>query len=350
MIRARLTTPHPQQGMALVEIMISITIGLILIAGVIQLFVSNKATYTLTEGQARVQENARFTMSILSRDLRMAGNAGCTNSNMLSYDTAGASVIPVENIVDNPPAFSVVNPETFITGINDAGVNALPGIVPGTDAITIQRASEASSQLAETMADKSADIQLIANAGQWQEDDILFISDCRHATIFRATGVAVDNVSGVVTIAHAVGAGGNTAIFPKMYEPDARVMTFVRNTYYIADTGRVNQAGEPIHSLYFRPNGGAPVELAEGVSDMQITYGENTNGGATATADTYVDADGVTNWRDVVSIRIALLVDSVENVAGQQQTYTFEGNEVIPNDRRLRRSFTTTISQRNRTS
>ena len=81
---------------------------------------------------------------------------------------------------------------------------------------------------------------------------------------------------------------------------------------------------------------------------MQIRYGEDTTNGDRA-ADVYHTADQVADWENVVSVRIDLLVQSVEDgITSQSQTYTFNGATVTPTDRRLRQAFSTVIALRNR--
>ncbi|MEE9358350.1 MAG: hypothetical protein V3U62_08730, partial [Sedimenticolaceae bacterium] len=71
------TTNHKQVGAGLVEIMVAIAIGLFLVAGIGQIFVSSKQTYRVTEASSRLQENGRFAMIIMAEDIRMAGFRGC---------------------------------------------------------------------------------------------------------------------------------------------------------------------------------------------------------------------------------------------------------------------------------
>lgn len=66
-----------QRGFSLVELMVAVTIGLIILAAVSGIFVTSKSTYNTTDSLARLQENARFAVHYLSRDIRMAGFAGC---------------------------------------------------------------------------------------------------------------------------------------------------------------------------------------------------------------------------------------------------------------------------------
>ncbi len=64
-----------QAGLSLVELMIALVLGLFIIAAVIQVFSSSRLTYSMSDGLARAQENARFAMEIVNRDLRMSGGS-----------------------------------------------------------------------------------------------------------------------------------------------------------------------------------------------------------------------------------------------------------------------------------
>lgn len=66
-----------QHGMTLIEIMISLLIGAFLIGGILQIFISTRQTYRLQENLSRMQENGRFALEFLARDIRMAGYWGC---------------------------------------------------------------------------------------------------------------------------------------------------------------------------------------------------------------------------------------------------------------------------------
>ncbi|MEI6707183.1 MAG: PilW family protein [Methylococcales bacterium] len=62
-----------QRGFTLIELMIAMLIGVFLMAGVIQIFLSAKQAYRLQENLSRLQENGRFAMDIITKDIRMAG-------------------------------------------------------------------------------------------------------------------------------------------------------------------------------------------------------------------------------------------------------------------------------------
>ncbi len=61
------------QGVTLVELMISMAISLILMLGVVSMYITSKRGFALQEGMAEQQENGRFAIEILTKDLRMAG-------------------------------------------------------------------------------------------------------------------------------------------------------------------------------------------------------------------------------------------------------------------------------------
>ncbi len=62
-----------QRGLSLVELMVALVISLFLTAGVIQLFIGSKQTYRLYDALSRIQENGRFALQAMARDIRMAG-------------------------------------------------------------------------------------------------------------------------------------------------------------------------------------------------------------------------------------------------------------------------------------
>src|SRR5690606_22083074 len=90
-------------------------------------------------------------------------------------------------------------------------------------------------------------------------------------------------------------------------------------------------------------------ELAEGVENLQLLYGEDLDGDASP--DDFRNASAVTSWDNVVALRVALLVASLRGRLAESDPRTFAllDETVGPfNDGRLRRVVTTTIALRNR--
>ncbi len=78
-----------QMGMTLIEIMIAMGIGLFLIAGVVQLLVTTRQSYNVQDAVARIEENSRFSLGMLSENIRLAGyKKDAWESNSTTFATA----------------------------------------------------------------------------------------------------------------------------------------------------------------------------------------------------------------------------------------------------------------------
>ena len=123
----RTQTAIRQRGMTLVELMVAMLIGVFLMAGLIGLFVNSKQNYRLQENMSRSQENARFAMHFLNRDIRMADFRACG---------LDARVPTAINGVDNYP----VDPDDdFVDGTDSITVTQqtnLCGVAAATSSIT----------------------------------------------------------------------------------------------------------------------------------------------------------------------------------------------------------------------
>ena len=65
-----------QRGLSLVELLVAIAIGAVLIFGATQAYVDSRNAYTVNESVSRMQETARYAMSVLEPDIRMANYWG----------------------------------------------------------------------------------------------------------------------------------------------------------------------------------------------------------------------------------------------------------------------------------
>ena len=103
----------------------------------------------------------------------------------------------------------------------------------------------------------------------------------------------------------------------------------------------------------------APEELATGVESMQLLYGVDSDRQRPITVDAWLTADQVVDWHDVIAVRISLLLQSIAAaIVPAPQPYVFNGvtyngigsNGALPEDKRIRRVFQTTVGLRNRLS
>ncbi|WP_407312397.1 PilW family protein [Pseudomonas sp. nanlin1] len=65
------------RGIGLIELMVALTLGLIVVLGVTQIFSSARLTYQSQNASAGIQEDARFLLSKMLQEIRMVGMFGC---------------------------------------------------------------------------------------------------------------------------------------------------------------------------------------------------------------------------------------------------------------------------------
>jgi type IV pilus assembly protein PilW len=341
-----------QQGLSLIELMIAITLGLILLTGVMQVFISSKGVYSSQQALSRVQETGRLAMEFLARDIRMAGYMGC----------ADPATMTVTNTLNNSATF----PYNFGEGIRGYSQATQPGFnpapLPNTDSIILRNASNSG---VEIVANNDAAQLFVSDLGTEAsacadgsnrisglcQGDILVASDCAKAVVFQATNITVAAGGGKVNVVHsnavatpgnAISSWGGGGKSEENLAAGAEILTATSTAYFIA-TG-ANEQGRP--SLYQQLNAGPSVELLEGVENISLTYSVDTTN--------YVAAAAIVDWSKVVAVRLEVLVASIEdNVLPEVQTYRFNGvDNIVPNpsDRRLRQVFTSTLAVRNRTN
>ncbi len=301
------------QGLSLIELMIAVVLGSLVVVAVGNVYVSSTRSFRTQEGMARMQEGARFAFETIGYDLRQTG-FGCRSVNPAAPDATW-----YKNLFTRPM-------EGYENG---AGSPTAALDVDGTDAIRILRADKNRETTITAPGTTNAAHGMSANG-------LVVISDAyADASVYVATAAAGTGYTlGAATPCTAAAV------------PDAvgfHMLPLAAHIYYI----RNNPSGEP--SLYRQTlqGDGTPTaeELVEGVEDMQILYGEDTSQATVATcpddgcsADAYVAADAVVNWNRVVSERITLTMRTADNLS----------TDTSGADRRIRRTFTTTIAMRNR--
>lgn len=339
-----------QQGLTMIELMIAMLLGLILMGGVIQIFIGSKQTYNLQEAQSRLQENGRLAMHFLPHDIRLVDFQGCR-----SRQNYTANVIADPTAANAPDLdLTLWNPNGGITGTDNVTAGTTIGTVnvaAGTDIINLQFGNSCGGNLVGNMTGDSASIQIDAgNSCNLEQNFAFMITDCVDADIVRASSVS--NGSGKQTLAHANNVNSGTRL-SKAYGDNAEVYSMQSAAFFIGQNPVGNNA------LYRRDNAVFPVtttELVEGVQDMQILYGEDTDGDGTA--NYYVNAASVVSMQQVVSVKISLLMQSLSNVnvTSQPVAYTYNGVDYDVNgatlppviDRQLRKVYTSTVTVRNR--
>jgi type IV pilus assembly protein PilW len=289
-----------QTGFTLVELMISMLLGIVVVGGVISVLLANRKSYRTTEGISQVQESARTAFELMARDIRQAGTSGCdgaradTDRRMANVLTSTAWWRNWETI----RGYNEGQPDPAV-----AQGTAVGQRVAGTDTLHVHGVEGAGFAIASHNA-ASATMTLQGTA-PFVAGDILMICDFDHTSIFRAS-----NYSGV-TVSYAAGGGSGNCSTGLNFPPDCssstgNVYQFQQNAWigrlnatvwYIGNNGRAADGGRSLYRIRLDA-GGVPVteEVVAGVTDLQIRFGRNNND----TVDTAASVTGA-QWADVNS-------------------------------------------------
>ncbi len=329
MMRANANPPR-QYGITLIELMVALTISAILTAGAIQIFQSSRAGFRNNEALARVQENGRFSMDFLKKDVRGLGFGGCAQEPEVNSQLNSSASFDI----DGPP----------IQGGEGTGINIITA-TGASDSLTLRGTTNKQNMNLSNNINSGENVQVQDPDPPVSNGDILMITDCENADAFQVTG----NPSGSA-ITHNSGGGvtpgNNSDDFSTGYGDDANVLAAREATYRLA----TDADGNP--HLERQINDEAPEVLVDNVVDMQLLYGVDPS--SDNVPDAYLAADQVTTvgtWNDVVAVRARLTVRSNEQaIVADPVEIDFDGDggtEAAP-DNRFYQTFTTTIAIRNR--
>lgn len=351
-----------QNGLSVVELLVSLVIGMAVIAGSVQVVVSSKRNFLDQDEVSFIQANARYALDLVSKDIRMAGYLGCATKNSVQLansvkDDAGGYI----SLYGIKGFEGETNTDDFPADFKDL-------VKAGTDGILIRRAADAGELDVKSHVPTSATIQLWENHN-YAPGSTLMIADgnCRNVGLFQVSGP-----SGLPSnqIIHDMGAGnctklirgdfvcdasctatscGTANIATGEYGPGSKVMEFVAHAYYVGESTMA--PGMPaLFRQVFNANGApgtAAEEIALGVEDMEILYGLDTNNDGNV--DQLRKASEIANdaeWDKVISVKLSLVFRSQMPVLNTEETRVLADTEY--KDRYMRQVVNSTVRIRNR--
>ncbi|WP_269913783.1 prepilin-type N-terminal cleavage/methylation domain-containing protein [Acinetobacter sp. HY1485] len=116
-----------QQGFTLVELMISLVLGLIIVAAAMMLFLSGQKSLALQKGSGDIQENANFALNYITKDIRMANLDNSTAT--MNSNTANSGIVLSKNNITGATSQTPISASTVS---NTSNVNI------GSDQLVIQ--------------------------------------------------------------------------------------------------------------------------------------------------------------------------------------------------------------------
>jgi len=347
--------------------------------------VAAKQSFRFQETSGRLQEDATYALETVSRDLRMAGFAGCRGVEMiiiagvgtyypnLSVNAASPSGINGPNplAVLEPGNAQVtvkpLSPQNFLRGFDNvpAAMFTTAPTSSTTDSLFFSAGSSKAVSVSAAMVAIGDPLAITAGSAAFLDAAKIYnmvVSNCAISSLF-----AGQVVGGGTQIAHSTAVGSATTgtnladSFPStpLYGVDALVMPLEWSFYYVAT--RDGASTPSLYRVAYDGNArGNAEELVSNVESMKLHYGENTmNNGAgapTMQADVWrTTAATVTDWSRVVAVRIGLMMVSADNNANPDAAtgaVTLLGQAYTPpvgaSTTRLRKEFSTTVVLRNR--
>lgn len=329
-------TPTPRSGSAgfsLVELMVSITLGLLLLAGISTLLVHNSSARNELEKSMRQLENGRYAVELLSKDIHHAGYYG-----EYASPGAGPSSLP------NPCATDTTSLAT-----------ALPLPIQGYDALSHPLPSPLSTCLADANHLAGTDILVVRRAQTGDETDVssavanqIYIQSNSTSAVIGSGQDAAFNLTKLKVDDHGI------------YET-AELHPYYVYIYFISPcdvpasgtncTGSADDNGSPIPTLkrLELPTDGSGtmkiVPLVEGIENMQLDYGIDSDGDGTP--DSFTATPATTDWANVTAIRVNLLARNTESSTGpvdaKQYNLGLAGNVGPMNDQYRRHVYSALV-------
>jgi type IV pilus assembly protein PilW len=329
-VRPHLTTGRfrRQRGFTLIEMLISITIGLGILAGLVGVLASNASNSRSNDRTSELMTNGRYALNSIKHELREAGFRGYTWAEPLAPAALGGIVNECLETVGQTAGSFLGNIRQGVWGSNNANPFAASCIPPAnyaanTDVMVVRRLNPTPTPAAS----------LVANS-------IYFHTTYDRGQMFR--GATPPTFTGAAPLASFA------------------FQTFV---YYIRPW-TVSAAENPqipaLVRVALAPGGGgnptfASELVASGIERMEVQYGR-----LTTTPDTQylnnlpgasfsLDPTLSTDWEEINAVRIWLLARNATAEPGYTNTTTYAmGDQAFtPNDNFRRQLFTTVVQLRN---
>lgn len=325
-------TSYTQKGMSLIELMVALVIGCVLVLGLVEVFSASKTSYTLAQGLARTQENGRFAMEYLQRDLRAVGHFGCvsdqahfqaTNNSFgelfladrRDYNTLpnkGNSEALAFNLSITGYEANGTGPESTITlpAVPAAGGAAdwapalprfltntdpdpvtgvrMPAPVRGSDIVVLRfltaesasvtRFASATGQIDVTTGELNAMNENVRNPGLYG------VADCRAVTLFHVQAPQANGATTTLTISPAAANSINQNAFSIADSYDSLQARLYRAESVVYFVGLNADTQSPsLYRLRFNARPDSQdidrniEELVPGVENLQLLYGQDSN-------------------------------------------------------------------------
>ncbi|MCR4304226.1 MAG: PilW family protein [Gallionella sp.] len=313
----------PERGFSLIEMMISITIGLVIVAALVSVLISNSQSAKTNDRTSELQSNGRYALDHLKRELRLAGYRGYT----ANLPESGAWITPAITYECGTALNFAKNIRQAVWGANDS------------NPFSANCLSDANARYDNTITSDVLVIRHVSStptlAASAVTDTTYLLSSYLNSKMLEGSTVAAELA--------AVDTGTYTDMFA--------LQVYV---YYIGSDD--NDATVPaLRRVALAGNAMRDQMVVSGIEQLQIEYA--TTGVLNDT--TYLEADsftgdhsanGPTDWDNVNSVRIWLLARNAKPEPGYTNSISYNLGSLIygPMDDGFRRQvFTAVVQLRN---
>jgi len=320
------TSPSRQGGVSLIELMVALLIGAFLLAGAVTMFGKTRDLYRTNETAARLQETARFAMSTIEADLRMANYWGL-NSRPDLIDNARTpaqgypSSLPsaYEDELDACGNNWPLNLTAYVDGSNgayDLDCDPFSTAVAGADQLTVRRVS------AEPIPNDDVD----------ETEGVLKLQTSR----IQGTLFADDELP------------------PGYLPPLSESRAVVIHGYYIDQNSDAREGTPSLRRKRLSVSSETPAiideEVIAGIEDLQFQIGWDTDNDQNVNFYAEPEATGIPTGTPAVAVRVWLLVRAETEEVGftDNRAYAYADRaSFTPGDSFRRLLISKTIHLRN---
>jgi len=302
-----------QQGISLVELMIASLLGLILSSAILSTLYASIAANKLKVAAESIHENSSLAMHFLAADIRAIDFSGCFNTRV-----SNANIVSTGRVADHLQRFGAIFAEH--KSYNNS------------DAFSFVSALDAGFELNQNMSNVHSSVDLLADSEVANHREV-FITNCQVADLFTISGQWNSRLYHDMP-------DNSSANLSAVYSRGSMLYPLSVVSYKIA-RGASGRAGlyRKVNSRYFQ-------ELIPNVEQLRIYYASKQG---LDNKMLYRSSSQISNYDDVISIHLKLLLSSPTEVLKQQSHYqNLQGQRVKAQDRRLYKSFEMTVALRNR--
>ncbi len=324
-------TTKKSMGFSLIEMMITLSLGLLILGMVINLFITTKQNHTQNSRVSSVLENGRFALRMLSNDLKAVGfMGGMWEMTSLSIDPSISLAVDCGQAAEANWAYDVQTYSHMQFRYNVSSVTAnsqfqcinAGDFQNSTDVLAVKR----------TYTEK--DTAALAN-------NVVYLRSDYNTGCFWYHDAANPNPAGVNC--------------PAANFEDWRYLV---NIYYIRSyTDNPGDGNPSLCKKYLTASNDptpvptmAEVCLAEGIEHFHVQYGIDTDLPRDGVANTFISNPTATQVStQAVSAKIFVLVraDREDTTFTNNKTYTMGDRQIVVNDMYYRRMYSTTVVLRN---